>query len=397
LKYKGGFLPVFFFMFLFTSGACALDFQPKSRQSAGQALMEALKTEKSLSFCGEPVPITEPEIRERMERELLYALDNNDSIILWLKRAHRYFAHIESSLKNNYMPDDLKYVVIAESALKPHAASNKGAVGYWQFIEGTGSKYGMEINSNIDERRDFFRSTEAALSYLRDLYAMFGSWTLAAAAYNMGEEGLKTEILIQKVNNYYQLYLPQETQRYIFRILSAKTIMSNPEKYGFFLSREDLYPPLQFDQIEISSSQPVPIYIVAQAAKTYFKVIKDLNPHIRNYYIPAGKYSIMIPKGAAAGFAERYESLLKQWQEEKKERIYTVKKGDNLSSIAARFNVPVKAIMIWNQITSARKVSPGNKLVIFSQTLQPEIQNGQNGVNTPADMFPRKREKSGAD
>ena len=388
MKYKGSFFPAFFFIIIFAAVACAHDPQPKVKQSAGQALIEALKTSKPLTFCGEPVPVNEPEIKERMERELLYALDNNDDVILWLKRANRYFAHIESALKKNYMPDDLKYVVIAESALKPHATSNKGAVGYWQFIEGTGNRYGMEINANVDERRNFFKSTEAALAYLRDLYAMFGSWTLAAAAYNMGEEGLKTEILIQKVNNYYQLYLPQETQRYIFRILSAKTIMSNPEKYGYSLSREDLYAPMEFDRIEISSNQPVPIYIVAQAAKTYFKVIKDLNPQIKNYYIPAGKYLIMIPKGSAAGFIERYDSLLKQWQDEKKERIYTVKKGDNLSTIAARFNVPVKAIMIWNQITNARKVMPGEKLVIFSKSFQPESQNGQNGVNKPAGVFP---------
>ena len=268
------------------------------------------------------------------------------------------------------MPDDLKYIAIAESALKPLATSNKGAVGYWQFIEGTGTRYGMEINSDIDERRNFFISTEAAIAYLKDLYALFGSWTLAAAAYNMGEEGLKAEILVQKVNNYYQLYLPQETQRYIFRILSAKIIMSNPEKYGYFLSKEDLYQPLQFDQVEISSNQPVPIYLVAQAAKTYFKIIKDINPHFRNYYIPAGKHQILIPKGSAAGFAERYDNLLQQWSAEKKESIYTIKKGDNLSNIAARFNVPVKAIMIWNGITNSKKLAPGDKLIIFSKNLK---------------------------
>jgi membrane-bound lytic murein transglycosylase D len=388
LKFKVSVFTTFIFIILFVSDVCAYDFPPKARQSVGQDLIDALKTDKPLAFCGEPVPVSEPEIKERMERELLYALDNNDDIILWLKRAHRYFAHIENALKKNSMPDDLKYVVIAESALKPHATSNKGAVGYWQFIEVTGNKYGMEINSNIDERRNFFKSTEAALAYLRDLYGMFGSWTLAAAAYNMGEEGLKTEILIQKVSNYYQLYLPQETQRYIFRILAAKTIMSNPEKYGYFLSREDLYPPLQFDRIEISSSQPVPIYIIAQAANTYFKVIKDLNPHIKNYYIPAGKYSIMIPKGSAAGFNERYDSLLKQWQDEKKERVYTVKKGDNLSTIAARFGVPVKAIIIWNQITNGRKLSPGDKLFIFSKNLEKESSSGQNGVNNTPGKLP---------
>jgi membrane-bound lytic murein transglycosylase D len=366
----------------------AQPYDTQAPPSVGQSLLQALKVDKSPTFCGEAVPLSEPEVKERLERELLYALDNNDDVILWLKRANRYFAHIEKVLKNNSMPDDLKYIAIAESSLKPHASSNKGAVGYWQFIEGTGNRYGMEINADIDERRNFFTSTEAAVAYLKDLYAIFGSWTLAAAAYNMGEEGLKAEILVQKVKDYYQLYLPQETQRYIFRILSAKTIMSNPQKYGYYLSKEDLYQPIQFDRVEISSNQPVPIYIVAQAAKTYFKVIKDLNPHIKNYNIPAGKHQISIPQGSAAGFAERYYSLLQQWLAEKKECAYTIKRGDNLSSIAARFNVPVKAIMIWNGITNGKKVTPGDKLVIFSKNIKPENNGRITIVENPGAMSP---------
>ena len=141
--------------------------------------------------------------------------------------------------------------------------------------------------------------------------------------------------------------------------------MSNPGKYGYFLSKEDLYQPLQFDQAEISSNEPVPIFLIAQAAKTYFKVIKDINPHIKNYYIPAGKHQILIPKGSATGFAERYDNLLNQWLAEKKECAYTIKKGDNLSNIAARFKVPVKAIMIWNGVTNGKKMIPGDKLIIF--------------------------------
>ncbi len=120
---------------------------------------------------------------------------------------------------------------------------------------------------------------------MKDLYAIFGSWTLAAAAYNMGEDGLKTEMLMQKVNNYYKLYLNQETQRYVFKILAAKMILSSPEKYGFYLTEDDLYKPIQFDHVEITVNKPVPIYLIAQAANTYFKVIKDLNPHINNYYL----------------------------------------------------------------------------------------------------------------
>lgn len=367
MKYKLCFTAAFFL--LITSAACAQQPLFRMEQSTGQALIEALKISQPLSFCNETVPVNDPEMKERLERELLFALDNNDSVILWLKRANRYFPHIEKILQKNSMPEDLKYIAVAESSLRPQALSNKGAVGYWQFIEGTGSKYGMQINADIDERRNFFTSTEAAIAYLKDLYALFGSWTLAAAAYNMGEEGLKAEILVQKVNNYYQLYLPQETQRYIFRILSAKIIMSNPEKYGYFLSREDLYQPLQFDQVEISGSESVPIYLIARAAKTYFKVIKDINPQLRSYNIPAGKHKILIPKGSADGFAERYNNIVQQWMAEKKDSTYTIKKGDNLSGIAARFNVPVKAIMIWNGITNGRKLTPGDKLIIFSPSL----------------------------
>jgi hypothetical protein len=318
---------------------------------------------------------------------LLVSLDNSDDVILWLKRANRYFPHIEKVLKNNSLPNDLKYIVIAESSLKPLATSNKGAVGFWQFIENTGSKYGMKINDDIDERRNFFISTEAAINYLKDIHEMFDSWTLAAAAYNMGEEGIKTEMLMQKVSNYYQLYLNQETQRYVFRILAAKIILSNPEKYGYYLTEEDLYKPLQFDSVEITANQPVPLHIVAQAANTYFKVIKDLNPHIKNYYLAIGKYNILVPKGSASGFSGRYENLLKQWHGEKAKSVYTVKKGENLSSIAKRFNVSVRAIMIWNGISSAKNVSSGDKLFIFSNTtVKPENNTGKNETSENPDL-----------
>jgi LysM repeat protein len=361
-------LPRVILIVIIIASAINVEAQTGWHQSVGQSLINALKISEPLTFCHEPVPLSDPDVKERLERELLVSLDDSDDVILWLKRANRYFPHIEKVLKNNSLPDDLKYIVIAESSLKPLATSNKGAVGFWQFIESTGNRYGMKINNDIDERRNFFTSTEAAVAYFKDLYARFGSWTLAAAAYNMGEEGLKTEMLVQKVNNYYQLYLNQETQRYVFRILAAKIILSNPEKYGYYLTEEDLYKPVQFDRVEITVNQPVPIYIIAQAANTYFKVIKDLNPHIKNYYLPAGKHNLLLPKGTASGFSERYENLLKQWLDEKVKAVYTVKKGDNLSTIAKRFNVSVKAIMIWNGISNARDVSSGYKLFIFSNT-----------------------------
>ncbi len=338
------------------------------QKSVGQSLVDALKIREPLTFCNEKVPLYEPDVKERLERELLVSLQNSDDVILWLKRANRYFPYIEKVLRDNRLPDDLKYIVIVESALKPLAASHKGAVGFWQFIESTGNKYRMTINDDIDERRNFFVSTDVAIAYLKDLRLIFDSWTLAAAAYNMGEDGLKTEMLMQRVNTYYQLHLNQETQRYIFRILAAKIILSDPQKYGFYLSREDLYHQLQFDQVEISSDHPVPIHVIAQAANTYFKMIKDLNPHLKKYHLPAGQHVILIPRGAADRFSERYETRLKQWQEEKEKSVYTIKRGDNIYTIAKSLNVSVKAIMIWNDISSVnQKLSPGEQLFIFNQ------------------------------
>jgi membrane-bound lytic murein transglycosylase D len=388
LKYSYLILKIVLSISIIIISACAGGTQITAQKSVGQVLIESIKINEPLTFCNELVPLSDTDIKERLEREMLLTLESSDNVILWLKRANRHFPHIEKVLKEKSLPDDLKYIAIAESALKPHAASNKGAVGFWQFIESTGIKYGMEISNDIDERRNLISSTEAAANYFKDLYALFGSWTLATAAYNMGEEGLKTEVLMQKVNNYYHLYLNQETSRYIFRILAAKIIMSNPEKYGYDLAREDLYHAPQYDRVEITITEAVPVYIVAQAARTYFKVIKDLNPHFKSYYLPAGKYKLMLPQGAAMGFSERFESIMLQWLAEKKERIYIVKKGDNLSTVAARFNVPVKAITIWNGITNGKKIAPGDKLFIFTSNFQQANTDDSAVIQTPAQASP---------
>lgn len=331
-----------------------------------QSLIEAGRLSGPLTFCDEPVPVNEPDVKERLERELLITLNDSDSVILWLKRANRYFPHLESSLKANALPQDLKYLVVAESSLKPTALSAKGASGFWQFMEGTAKKYHLQVNPSVDERRNFSLATDAALKYLKDLYTLFSSWTLAAAAYNMGEEALKTEMLLQKENNYYHLFLNDETQRYVFRILAVKMILSNPEKYGFRLTEKDLYPPVSYDIVEITTDEPVPIYLVAQAALTHFKAIKDLNPHIKNYQLPAGRHILMIPKGSSKWFYDRFEALRRKWVDDKSKSVYVVQKGDTLSSIAQRFNVSAKVVMIWNSISDPKSLSPGDKLFIFS-------------------------------
>ena len=332
---------------------------------AWPSLTASVKITKPIDFCGEPVLLESQETRERLEKELLLTIWDRPQVILWIKRTTRYLPIIEKMLSENEMPDDLKYVAIAESALRPHAGSSKGAVGFWQFLESTGQKYGLRINEEIDERRNIYASTLAAINYFKDLYQMLGSWPLAAAAFNMGELGLQAEIVSQKTNNYYQLYLPIETQRYIFRIISVKIILSDPRRFGFQFTDQDLYPPLSFDRIHVECFQDTPIFIVARAANTHFKAIKDLNPEIRGYFLAAGMHSLLIPKGAADGFYTRFKELVQQWVAENRERVYVVKEGDNLTTIAERFDVPLPALLIWNRLDGKKPIHPGDRIVIY--------------------------------
>ena len=347
------------------------------------SLVSSLRVDPALEFCGGKVPVENHEVRERFEKELLLTLWDRPQVILWLKRSRRYLPHIEQILKENGLPDDIKYIAFAESALRPHAGSSKGAMGFWQFMADTGRKYGLRIDEYVDERRNIFASTTAAIRYFNELYQKFGSWELAAAAYNMGEEGLTAEILEQDTNNYYQLYLPLETQRYIFRILSVKLILLDPEKYGFKLNDDDYYPPLSYDQIQVDCRQETPIRIVAQSANTYFKAIKDLNPEIRGHYLGEGTHKILIPKGASEGFQSRYAELVAKYVTARKEKVYIVRKGDNLSSIAEKFDVPLAALIIWNRIDLKRPIHPGQRLIIYAEEAKSDETETREEEGTP--------------
>jgi len=328
------------------------------------SLISLVRIPSSLEFCKEAVPLDIPDVRERLEREILLALQEQAQVILWLKRSTRYFPEIEAMLRDNGLPDDLKYVAVVESALRPHAGSQKNAIGFWQFTEGTGKRHGLIINARRDERRNLRTATWAAISYFRTLYGIFGSWTLSVAAYNMGEDGLMAAILEQGVDSYYQLYLPLETQAFVFKILAAKLILSDPARYGFQLATEDYYPPLSTDRVQVQCSRETPIRIVAQAAKTYFKVIKDLNPEIRGSWLPEGTHTLLIPSGAASEFQKRYSAVVEEWLAARDKQIYVVKEGDTLTSIAARFKVPVSALLEWNRLKAKATIRPGDKVIV---------------------------------
>jgi len=266
---------------------------------------------RTLSLCGETVPLSDRWVWERMDREFMLNVYDQGQVYLWLKRSRRYFPVIEARLKEKGMPDDLKYLMVAESSILPRAFSNKGAAGFWQFIERTGKRFNLQKKSWIDERLDLAKSTDAAISYLKFLYDQFGKWTLAMAAYNCGEDRVKEEINQQGENNYYRLALPQETERYIFRILTVKVLLSDPKKYGFDLPEKDHYPVIETDTVTLYLSKSVPLRDIAKACGSYFKELKELNPEIQGYTLPVGVHQLKIPAGGKTLLEKNMKEFIK--------------------------------------------------------------------------------------
>jgi len=219
-----------------------------------------------------------------------------------LKKANRFFSVIEPILKKNGIPDDFKYLAVAESGLS-QAVSPSKAVGFWQILEGTAKDYGLEVNSEVDERYHIEKSTEVACRYLLKSFQKYGNWTMAAASYNFGSNGISKQMDRQENDSYYDMVLGEETGRYVFRILAIKVIFENPERYGFFLDKRDLYPPYQFTEVKVDTA----ITSIAQFARQFdsnYKLIKMLNPWLRENYLTNKSrktYSIKIPE---KGFRE---------------------------------------------------------------------------------------------
>ena len=233
-----------------------------------------------LSFAGEKVPLGNFEVYERIDREFLVNTYWHSSTLLSLKRMNRWFPVIEPILKEYNVPDDFKYLAVIESGLA-NVISPAGATGFWQLTEDTAEKYGLEVNSQIDERYNVVKSTEAACKYILDAYAEFKTWTMAAASYNFGTNGIEKQIAKQKTNNYYNLVFGEETSRYIARIIAVKEILNNPRKYGFDLRTEDLYPPLLSTSLEINYSIPNLADFAVKNGINY-KILKMYNPWLRD-------------------------------------------------------------------------------------------------------------------
>jgi len=263
----------------------------------------------TMEFAGERVPFDRWDVGERLEREFLLSVGNRAQVVLWLKRSARYFPYIQSELRKAGLPDDLKYVAVIESALLPTAYSHASALGIWQFIPATGRRYGLAVTPWWDERRNPESSTAAALAYLKDLYARFRNWPLALAGYNAGEARVEQALRQQGVSSYYQLALPTETERYVFRALAAKLILSQPERYGFQVQTEQLYRPHEADVVQVQVRDRLLVADLAKAGGSFYREIKELNAEILHDYLPKGQYLIRIPKGRATQFVANVSAL----------------------------------------------------------------------------------------
>ena len=251
-----------------------------------------------MDFAGEKVPLDDPDIRERLDRELLVNTYWQSNGLLIIKRAHKYFPIIEPMLEEYGIPDDFKYLAVAESALQNNS-SPAGAAGFWHFLKGTGKEYGLEINDYVDERYNLELSTKVAAEYLKSSKKRFGSWTLAAAAYNAGNAGINKQQTRQKsTGDYYDLLLNEETSRYIFRILAFKEILSDPYKYGFNYREKDLYNLVPTYKVKVDTAV-TDFANFAQKFGISYKVLKLHNPWLRETYLKnaSGKeYYIEIPE-----------------------------------------------------------------------------------------------------
>ncbi|NJB37939.1 lytic transglycosylase domain-containing protein [Croceivirga sp. JEA036] len=258
--------------------------------------ISAIDIPENLNFAGEPAPMDDPEIVERIDREFLVNTYWQSNAVLLMKRAHKYFPIIEPILAKNGIPEDFKYLAVAESGLQ-NVVSPAGATGFWQIMRATGREYGLEVNDNVDERYHIEKSTQVACEYLKRWKDKFGSWTLTAAAYNAGPGGIQKYMKIQNVDDYYDLLLGQETGRYVFRIMAIKEILSNPEKYGFQLEKEDYYTQVPTFTVEVDTA----VTSWAEFASLYeinYKVLKRHNPWLREPHLNNSsrkKYTIEIP------------------------------------------------------------------------------------------------------
>lgn len=275
------------------------------------------KLPEEVTFAGQTISFDRADMYERLDRELTAMTYTHGTTLLMIKRANKLFPILEPILRKNGVPTDLLYLACVESTLDPLAYSPAKAAGIWQFIPSTAKEYGLEVNSDIDERYNIEKATEAACKYLKKAYRKYGNWESVASSYNAGLTRIDTELSAQGQSSSFDLYLNRETSRYMFRILATKIIMEDPADFGFVLNSSQLYFPIETTTVEVTETiEDLPAW--AEKHSTSYQWLKELNPWIRSKNLPdksGKKYIIKLPKNADALSREKQkkEVFNKNW------------------------------------------------------------------------------------
>lgn len=335
---------------------------------------------KDINFCGEPIPIKDFTVYESLERELLVNTYYQSQTVLLHKRANRWFPVIEPILKKNGIPDDMKYLAIAESGLT-NAVSPQKASGFWQIMATTANHYELEICEDVDERFNVEKATEAACKVLQDAYNRYGNWTMAAASYNLGMGGIDKQINKQKTDDYYNLFLNEETARYIYRIVAIKEIISRPKAYGYHLRKQDLYPPVPVRRVNVDTTiNDLAAFAISQ--NSTYKILKTLNAWLltNKLTVSGGKsYTILFPAagvtiygfddlpGASESSADTAKFVTRVDivnDSASRSIVHKVKAGESWKSLAENYGVPIEFLLEFNKKNETDELKPDDEIVI---------------------------------
>lgn len=325
----------------------------------------------------EELEIIPTEINENVEKWIRY-FQNRGRVHMerYLLRSTRYEALMKKVLRDNKLPEDLFYIALIESGFSSQAFSHASAVGYWQFIRGTGKRYKLKINQLVDERRDPVLSTQAAADYFKDLYQRFDSWYLAMAAYNVGEGRIDRVTKKYKTKDFWELSrnkkaLPTETDNYVPKYIAAKLIAKNPDKYGF--EGIDYMPPIEFDHITVS--QPINLRLMAEKMNYNYEDFKALNPKFKGEIAPLepdNTLGLRIPPGsyeiAQSASVESIVDKIEYVADQKEIQTYRIKKGDTLSVLARRYRTTIAYLRDINDFSRKKKIRVGQKIFVPDRT-----------------------------
>ena len=270
---------------------------PEKDVTSNELVFTTVQIPEKLEFANELVPLANFDVRESLDREMLSVANFHSQALLYIKKSKRYFTIIEPILKKNGIPEDFKYLALAESGFLDKIVSPSGAVGIWQFMKTAAVENGLEVNEEVDERCHIEKATQAACRFLKNSYAKYGNWTMVAASYNAGIGGVSRQALAQESNNYYDLLLNEETSRYIFRILALKLVIGNPLKYGFKINDEEKYPIIPVNEVTVDGSIKN-FTDFARSNNINYKLFKQFNPWLKQTYLKNPKkktYTFKIP------------------------------------------------------------------------------------------------------